>query len=114
VSEEPKDPRSTYRRRAQRVLRTLGRHYFCGSIGYGDDDYEVNEHGCGRSPTLDDAPGGCYPGVGTLQVNHINKVLEDLDPANLEYLCASCHKEIDQTTEKGVSVIADEFGYGWD
>lgn len=50
--------------------------------------------------------------MGTLQVNHINKILRDCDPANLEYLCASCHKERDQQTDKGVSVIEDEHGYG--
>lgn len=37
----------------------------------------------------------------------------DNDPVNLEWLCASCHKEIDQTTAKGVSVKEDEFGYGF-
>lgn len=111
---EPKDPRSTYRRRANQVLKSINRPYYCGSVGYDDDEFgTVNEHGCGRSPSLEDAPGGYYPGMAALQVNHINKVLSDLDPANLEYLCPSCHKDIDKTTEKGVSVIEDEHGYGY-
>lgn len=107
----PKDPRSTQRKRARRVLERTGRPYFCGSTS-GNSPDEVGPHGCGRSPTLSDAPGGCYPGIGTLQANHINKNIMDNDPVNLEWLCASCHKEIDQTTEKGESVLDDEFGYG--
>lgn len=51
--------------------------------------------------------------MATLQANHINKNIMDNDPVNLEWLCASCHKEIDQTTAKGVSVKEDEFGYGF-
>lgn len=50
--------------------------------------------------------------MGALQANHINKNIYDNDPSNLEWLCASCHKERDQQTEKGVSVIDNEFGYG--
>jgi hypothetical protein len=38
----------------------------------------------------------------------------DIDPVNLEWLCPSCHKEIDSTTKKGVSTLNDEFGYGLD
>ncbi len=54
------------------------------------------------------------PGIGSLQANHINKVLEDIDPVNGEWLCASCHKEEDSLTEKGVSKVGDEYGYGFD
>lgn len=53
-----------------------------------------------------------YPNMGSLQANHKNKVLSDIDPANLEWLCASCHKEKDSKTEVGVSIKGDEFGYG--
>jgi hypothetical protein len=75
-------------------------------------DGSVREHGCGRSPLLVEAPGGFYPGMGVLQANHINKILRDCDPANLEWLCASCHKMRDQQTDIGVSVLEDEQGYG--
>lgn len=54
-----------------------------------------------------------YPGIGALQANHRNKVLEDIDPTNGEWLCASCHKEEDQETAKGVSKYGDEYGYGF-
>jgi hypothetical protein len=107
----PKDPRSTQRKRARRILEQRQTPLVCGYKASG----EMGEHGCGRSPDpafADLASGGVYPGIGTLQVNHINKNIMDNDPVNLEYLCASCHKEIDQTTEKGQSVIDDEFGYG--
>lgn len=50
--------------------------------------------------------------MGTLQANHKNKVLSDIDPANLEWLCPSCHKEKDAKTEVGVSIKGDEWGYG--
>jgi hypothetical protein len=49
--------------------------------------------------------------MATLQANHINKNIMDNDPANLEWLCPSCHREKDNRTAKGVSVIENEFGY---
>lgn len=53
--------------------------------------------------------------MGSLQVNHINKIIADCDPANLEYLCPSCHKEEDSQTAKGVNPLGpDQFGYGLD
>lgn len=103
----PKDIRSTQRKRARKVLERTGRPYICGYRS----DGTVADYACGRSPSVPDAPGGCYPGIRTLQANHINKNLMDIDPVNLEWLCPSCHKEIDSTTEKGVSTIDDEFGY---
>lgn len=103
----PKDPRSTQRKRARDVLNRTGRKYFCGSRS----DGSTSPDGCGRSPTLGDAPGGTYPGMATLQANHINKNIMDNDPANLEWLCPSCHREKDNRTAKGVSVIENEFGY---
>ena len=97
---EPKDPRSTYRKRLRRVLEGTDRPYWCEK--------------CGRSPTDPEAPGGMFPNVH-LEANHKNKVLEDLDPANAEWLCTSCHKEEDMKTGKGVSRFGDEYGYGlWD
>jgi hypothetical protein len=100
---EPVDPRSTWRKRARRVLELTGRPYWCDLEG---------GNGCGRSPTDENAPGGHYPGMGALQANHKSKVLSDIDPANLEWLCPSCHKKVDSLTEKGVSLYGDTWGYG--
>jgi hypothetical protein len=36
----------------------------------------------------------------------------DNDPANLEFLCRPCHYKKDRATDKGVSAVKDEFGYG--
>lgn len=89
---EPMDPRSTWRRRAQKILEEVGRPYYC-------------EH-CGKVPQTRGRSQG-------LEVNHVNKVLSDIDPVNLEYLCKSCHKKADQVTGKGVSPKGDEHGYGY-
>jgi ribosomal protein L37AE/L43A len=98
---EPKDPRSTWRKRARAVLIKVGRPEVCEKCGRTNkEEWE------------DEATGGYYPGLGTLQANHKNKILEDIDPANLEWLCPSCHKEEDSLTEKGVSRFGDEWGYG--
>lgn len=95
---EPIDPRSTWRKRARKVLENAGRPYWCAD--------------CGRSPTVKDAPGGYYPGMATLQADHENKTLSDIDPVNLNWRCSSCHKESDARTAKGVSIKGDEWGYG--
>lgn len=50
----------------------------------------------------------------SLQVNHINKILIDNDPANLQWLCARCHKLLDGLTEAGESIKGDEHGIGLD
>lgn len=97
---DPVDPRSTWRKRARKVLDSVGRPEWCEN--------------CGRSPTDKEAPGGYYPGMGTLQVNHKSKVLADIDPANLERLCPSCHKEVDSVSAKGVDPEYDRHGYGLD
>lgn len=94
---EPKDPRATWRRRARLVLERSGRPYWCAV--------------CERSPTNKDAPGGCWPGMATLEANHKNKVLSDIDLVNLEWLCKSCHKLADMVTKPGVSPKGDEHGY---
>lgn len=114
------DPRSTMRRRARAVLEEIDRPYFCGSTSTGSFDMPKPEgydpsgrpYPCGRSPILASAPGGLFAAMGALQANHINKNIMDNDPANLQWLCASCHKEKDSQSEVGVSVIKDEFGYG--
>lgn len=112
---EPLDPRSTQRKRARKVMFNTGVPYICGS-----PNFDTTES-CGRSPkelpkdapkTLELAhPDKQFVSVG-LQVNHINKNIMDNDPANLQYLCASCHKVKDSKTEKGVSIKGnDEHGY---
>lgn len=97
------------------MLNDIGRPDWCGST----DDGGVKEEwfgnikvGCGRSPTNPNAPGGYFPGMAPLEVNHINKNILDCDPVNLERLCKSCHKNKDMQTGVGESLIDDEFGYG--
>lgn len=115
----PKDPRSTGRKRARKTLERIGRPYFCGSNDEGDLVSRVIRLpsgrqatvGCGRSPSLQDAPGGYYPSMAPLECNHINKKILDNDPVNLEWLCKSCHKDADSATVKGVSIVGDEYGY---
>lgn len=107
---EIKDPRSTGRKRGRATLEREGFPYWCGSTRDGG----VSDDGCGRSPTDPDAPGGFYPGMAQLQVNHINKNVMDNDPVNLEWLCPSCHKEKDSKTDVGVSLKEDEHGYALD
>jgi len=46
----------------------------------------------------------------SLQVNHINKDISDNDPANLEWLCADCHKLKDSQTGVG-EIDRSEYGY---
>jgi hypothetical protein len=99
------------------VLEDVGRPKWCGST----QDGRVNEEwfgnvkvGCGRSPSDPDAPGGYYPSMAELQVNHINKNLLDVDPVNLEYLCSSCHKKKDSQTATGVSIRGEnELGFNF-
>lgn len=93
---EPKDGRSTYRKRARKVLEReveLGnREFKCEGIL---DSGEV----CGWEPD----PTKPIGRSNNLDVNHKNKVISDNDPANLEYLCRDCHFREDRATEKGVS-----------
>jgi HNH endonuclease. len=110
-STEPVDPRSTQRKRARKTLFESGCPYICGE--------PHNQHGCGKSPpTLPkDAPVDLelaveeFRTVSGLQANHRSKNIMDNDIANLEWLCPSCHKNIDKQTEKGVSVVKDTTGY---
>lgn len=107
----PKDARSTGRKRGRAKLFTTRRPYYC-------DPH--NGRGCGRgpielpsnAPKLELAPIEKRVAGLELECNHINKNILDNDPVNLEWLCKSCHKRADQQTDKGVSVLQDEFGYG--
>ena len=106
----PADERSTGRKRGRLKLFRSGRAYRCTDCW--------TKGILTAPPTLPpDCPKSFTNFVAgtlkhTLQCNHINKNVLDNDPANLEWLCATCHKLKDQTTSKGVSVIDDEFGYG--
>lgn len=120
ADEDIEDWRSTGRKRGRAVLERSGRGYWCRSNDEGTFDTDLItlptgrqvEVGCGRSPTDENAPGGLYPNMGALQVNHINKDITDNDEVNLEWVCPSCHKDIDSQTEKGESIKGDEYGYG--
>jgi hypothetical protein len=47
--------------------------------------------------------------VKQLEANHINKNIMDNDPANLQWLCSSCHKLADNKVTKGKAI--DGFGF---
>ena len=104
---DPVDLRSTGRKRARRVLFKevdVGNRTFACEC-----NRECVHHlgsVCGYTPT------GELNRSNNLDVNHINKNLADVDPANLEFLCRKCHLNADRATAKGVSAIKDEFGYG--
>lgn len=93
---EVKDLRSTGRKRARVVLLK--------AVADGMIRFECNR--CQWCPE------GELTRSNNLDANHINKNLEDIDLANLEWLCRSCHKLADSVSAKGVSTIKDEFGYG--
>lgn len=97
--ERIRDKRSTGRKRGRAVLKRLTeageRTYTCDTCGY------VPEKGLEESSRS-----------GGLDCNHKNKNIMDCDPANLEWACRKCHYAKDRATEKGVSSLEDEFGYG--
>lgn len=108
---EPVDPRSTWRKRLRKVLLQEGRDYVCVECR------RTNKHDGELVDGLavavpEDAR--YFPGIGSLQANHRNKCLEDIDPVNGEWLCASCHKVLDTLTAPGVSGMGSEYGYGFD
>jgi hypothetical protein len=96
----PVDARSTQRKRARKVLEDSGRAYACECRGVPGCEHETP---CGYSPSRQSRS-------DTLDANHVNKNLFDLRPSNLEWLCRGCHKRKDSQTERGTSVLADEFG----
>lgn len=106
---EPKDLRSTGRKRARKVLFETERPYCCRICGVTtinpppDAPANFEEFWPEARRELES--------TYSLQAQHINKQLMDVDPVNLEWLCASCHKLEDSQTSKGVSLIEDEHGY---
>jgi len=100
--DEPKDGRSTWRRRARRKLMRM--------VVAGELDYKCNS--CGYVPAIVPTTEDQKVDVkDCLDANHRNKILSDLDEVNLEWLCRTCHLKADRVTAKGVSKIEDEFGY---
>jgi rubredoxin len=90
--DEPLDPRSTWRKRARRVLLMSEREYRCEKCGF--------------------KPEGEQSRSNTLDANHKNKIWSDIDLSNLEWLCRTCHWHYDRATAKGVSPIGESYGYG--
>lgn len=103
MPKDPKDPRSTQRKRARKVLERVGREFKCACPGC--KGCKKFDEGCGYVPTVQSRS-------DSLDANHVNKNIYDNDPVNLEYLCRPCHKNEDSKTAKGVSKIEDEHGYG--
>lgn len=101
MPKRPKDARSTQRKRARKVLEQGRRPYRCECNGVPGCKHKGI---CGYTPESQSRS-------DTLDVNHKNKNIHDNRPSNLEWLCRSCHKNYDKQTERGVSVIEDEFGY---
>lgn len=113
-----KDARSTGRKRGRAVLekevREGIRKYACECVGECGNEHKIP---CGYIPPpppegLSVAEAGNWKRKHCLDVQHQNKNILDNDPANLSWKCRTCHKGEDSQTEKGVSLIEDEFGYG--
>jgi hypothetical protein len=98
--ERIKDARSTGRKRARATLIKL--------VESGERVYQCES--CGYVPSISYTES--RRGGDILDANHKNKNWLDNDPANLEFLCRPCHYKKDRATDKGVSAVKDEFGYG--
>lgn len=108
-AEDLLDARSQGRKRARKKLEEVGRAFRCSCKGCSSTKCGVSINGTNSCNWVPQPP---INRSNNLDVNHINKNILDDDPANLEYLCRPCHKAADSVTEKGVSKIEDEFGYG--
>lgn len=98
-NDDVKDPRSTGRKRARKVLFETGRPFLCEHCGYIPDG--VNEQGEIVDPQA-------LTRSNNLDANHKNKNILDNDPSNLEWVCRDCHYKLDRATEKGVSGVEDD------
>lgn len=108
---EPVDARSTGRKRGRAVLIKTRRPFYCEECSRGPKDFPDTYPTQLRDVELLADPEDRYDSI-VLECNHINKNILDNDPANLQWLCKSCHKQADMKTEKGVSILGDEHGYG--
>lgn len=104
MKEEPLDARSTGRKRARKVLFESGRPFICAGCDW------VPEGVSPKGEILDPVK---LTRSNNLDANHINKNILDNDPANLEWLCRTCHREKDRATDKGVPPVEDDL-YGED
>lgn len=100
----PKDPRSTQRKRARKVLFKSSRDYICEDCGCSPVGLPID-----APKHLKLAPKEKRT-VSSLQADHKSKNIMDNDPANLAWKCPRCHKLSDSKTKKGV--ISENFGYG--
>lgn len=99
--EKIKDLRSTGRKRARAIL--------IKAVKEGLRDYKCID--CGHIPSTpmeEKTRSGDF-----LDADHENKNWADNDLVNLNWRCRPCHYKKDRATDKGVSAIDDEFGYGY-
>lgn len=100
--EELLDPRSTYRKRARRIL--------IGLVEAGEREYRCES--CGYVPEI---PWTVPSRSGDiLDADHKNKNWADLDPANLQWLCRKCHYAKDRSTPRGISPVDEDYGYDFE
>jgi len=108
ANREPKDARSTGRKRARRVLLKLveqgEREFHCECT---EESHTWHSSPCGWIPD-ESRPLGRD---NNLDADHRNKDWLDNDPSNLTWLCRKCHRALDRSTQKGESRIDDEYGY---
>lgn len=97
--DDPLDPRSTWRKRARRILLDLVRS--------GEREYRCVD--CGYVPEIPwDQPSRSGD---ILDADHENKIWSDCDPANLSWRCRKCHYAKDRSTPRGVSPVDLDYGY---
>lgn len=110
------DWRSTGRKRGRRTLFETRREFKCVGWENGNGTHFPCSKTTKEPPP--DAPSwfdDIWPEdervLSQLQVDHENKDYTDNDPANLNWRCASCHRNADNVTERGVSRVEDQSGY---
>lgn len=93
------DPKSTFRKKARRTLFRDGRAFWCEECGVAPKelppDFPVEVDLLER---IELAPHEKWT-ASRLEANHISKDISDNSPANLEWLCPSCHNLKDKQTK---------------
>lgn len=100
--ERIKDLRSTGRKRARAILLKL--------VEEGEREYKCVD--CGYIPSIPWTEKSRSGDI--LDADHENKNWADNDPSNINFRCRKCHYKKDRATDKGVSSVDDEFGYGYE
>jgi len=102
-----KDVRSTGRRRLRKALFQERRPFWCEHCLQGPKELPKDFP---RS-LIDDFEFASPQNrtVSRLEANHIDKDLENNDASNGQWLCPSCHKILDSTTEKGQRTNANPY-----